>query len=252
MPSDPTPPSITLPELPEMITTLSSIRDQLSRFMLGYQFGIQEMETKVKILQQEFQLLHRYNPIEHVASRLKTAQSVLRKANRKGCAPGSDNIRREIKDIAGLRVVCRFTSDVYRVQEMLCQQSDVTLVRLKDYIAEPKTSGYRSLHAIVEIPVFLSNEVIQVPVEMQFRTIAQDFWASLEHKIFYKYDQSIPTELSASLRDAADTAAHLDAEMERLSGEVKALKGADTAEGPTRFSDETLEAFRELLRTAPA
>lgn len=244
----------------QMLTTMGELRHHLSRFMASYQFAMQEVETKVTILQQEFQLLHQYNPIEHVSCRLKTLQSVIAKARRQGCAPTTEDIRREIRDIAGVRVVCSFASDVYRVQEMLCGQADIEVLAIKDYIAHPKPSGYRSLHAIIEVPVFLSDDVVAVPVEMQFRTVAQDFWASLEHKIFYKYDRAIPPELQSRLQEAARTAAHLDAEMMQLSIEIDRLAaaappetggsatgGSDGSDGAHTVTDRSVADFLDLL-----
>ncbi|ABL81697.1 RelA/SpoT domain protein [Nocardioides sp. JS614] len=216
--------------------------------MATYQFAIMEIETKVSILQDEFRLLHQYNPIEHIISRLKSPESVVAKARKQGCGPSLAELRDGVRDIAGVRVVCSFTSDVYRVQQVLCSQADIRLVELEDYISDPKPSGYRSLHAIVEIPVFLSGETVLVPVEMQFRTIAQDFWASLEHKIFYKYDRSVPHELRVGLRDAAATAAELDREMERLSGEVQDL--ADTGLADDVITDQTVSDFLSFISAA--
>ncbi|GAB2857048.1 GTP pyrophosphokinase [Nocardioides pacificus] len=236
------------PEFAELLTNLNTARRDLTKFMATYQFAIKEIETKVAILQEEFKLLHSYNPIEHIVTRLKTPESVLSKARRQGCGPNLGELRDGIRDIAGVRVVCSFTSDVYRVQEMLCRQADVQLIELKDYIATPKTSGYRSLHAIVEVPVFLSGETVSVPVEMQFRTIAQDFWASLEHKIFYKYDHAVPSRLSDGLRQAATTAAELDREMERLSIEVHEL--ADPALGRDVIADQTVRDFLNFVSSA--
>lgn len=230
--------------LPEVLGTLGELREHLGRFMASYEFAIQTVETKVKILRQEFELMHSYNPIEHVVTRLKAPQSVIAKARRLGIGPDTEGIRHEIKDIAGVRVVCSFTSDVYRIQEMLCRQPDVALVELKDCIATPKASGYRSLHAIVQVPVFLSENVEHVPVEVQFRTIAQDFWASLEHKIFYKYDKEIPLELRLGLQEAATTAAELDAEMERLSVEIDQITGDDKSRAIT---EQTARDFLGLF-----
>ncbi|NPC96681.1 GTP pyrophosphokinase family protein [Nocardioides sp. zg-DK7169] len=216
--------------------------------MATYEFAIQEIETKVSILRGEFRLLHRYNPIEHVVSRLKTPESVIAKARRLGLGPDLDELRAAIRDIAGVRVVCSFTSDVYRVQEMLCGQSDIRLLELKDYVAAPKPSGYRALHAIVEVPVFLSGETVPVPVEVQFRTIAQDFWASLEHKIFYKYDKAVPRELSDGLRAAAATAADLDRVMEGFSVEIDELGDGDP--GTDAVAEETAAEFLAFLASA--
>lgn len=197
-----------------------TVREEFSRFMFSYKFGMEEIATKVGILQQEFQHLQQYNPIEHVASRLKTPESVLDKIQRKKCEPRFEVIREKITDIAGVRVTCSFTSDVYLVSEALTRQDDITVLLVKDYVREPKPNGYRSLHLIVEVPVFLSTGSVAVPVEVQLRTVAMDFWASLEHKIYYKFDGEVPADISRSLEEAAVTAARLDTEMERLHRDV--------------------------------
>lgn len=205
---------------------LRQLRDEVQQFLLEYEFGLREIETKISILRDEFQQMHEYNPIEHVTSRVKSIDSVLDKIRRKNLSLDLVTMRREITDIAGLRVTCSFTGDVYRLFELLTQQDDIRLLAVKDYIAEPKENGYKSLHAIVEVPVFLSSGRVGVIVEVQFRTIAMDFWASLEHKIFYKYREQVPERLSEELRDAAVSAAELDARMERLHRE---LHGDDTS-----------------------
>ncbi|WP_071606479.1 GTP pyrophosphokinase [Luteipulveratus halotolerans] len=226
------------------------LRDEFTRFMLCYQFGIDEVTTKIKILQQEFTHIHSYNPIEHVSSRLKTPEGVLAKAQRRGVSPDLESVRAEITDIAGVRVTCAFVSDVYRVFDLLTGQEDVRLMITKDYIAEPKANGYRSLHAIVEVPVFLSDQTVLVPVEVQFRTIAMDFWASLEHKIYYKYDRQVPSELLEGLHEAATTASQLDADMERLHHEIRvAPDGTRSApRGPqVEVSDQAVAALRDFI-----
>lgn len=200
---------------------LREMSDELQRFLMGYRFGLREIETKIAILREEFLLLHDYNPIEHVTSRVKSPDSLVEKVQRKGVEADFDSIRRAITDIAGVRITCSFTADAYRLFDLLTAQDDVHLVEVKDYIAQPKANGYKSLHAIVSVPVYLSTGRLDVPVEVQFRTIAMDFWASLEHKIYYKYDAQIPSELSESLRDAAHSAAELDARMERLHREIR-------------------------------
>jgi len=211
------------PDIPFTVTAaeLRSLRDELQRFLLGYRFGMQEIETKISILREEFLQTHDYNPIEHVSSRLKSTDSLLDKVQRKGVEPDLASIRQNITDIAGVRITCAFVADVYRLFDLLADQDDIRVLQVKDYIAEPKSNGYKSLHAILEVPVFLSTGRIDVPVEVQFRTIAMDFWASLEHKIYYKYDRRVPTELLDSLKDAADTAAELDTRMERLHSEIR-------------------------------
>ena len=201
--------------------------------MLEHRFGMDEVVTKLNILRDEFAHLHDYNPIESVSSRLKTLESLVEKIGRKGLVlddgPSFADIRARVTDIAGVRVVCSFTSDVYRVFDLLTEQDDITTVDVRDYIARPKPNGYRSLHALVEVPVFLSGGVTPVTVEVQFRTIAMDFWASLEHKIYYKYRSEVPAELTEGLREAAETSYALDATMERLHQEVRGLEALPEA-----------------------
>jgi GTP pyrophosphokinase len=210
-------------EMPFTVTAseLRTLRDELQRFLLEYRFGMQEIETKISILREEFLQTHDYNPIEHVTSRLKSPDSLIDKVQRKGVDADLASIRENITDIAGVRITCSFVADVYRLFDLLREQDDVRVLQVKDYIAEPKENGYKSLHAILEVPVFLSTGRIEVPVEVQFRTIAMDFWASLEHKIYYKYDRQVPGALLDSLKDAADTAAELDTRMERLHREIR-------------------------------
>lgn len=192
----------------------------LKRFLMVYQFGIDEMMTKINILRDEFSYVHDYNPIEHVKSRLKSPESILAKAQRYGLPRGLTAIRENIRDVAGIRITCSFTSDVYRIMEMVTRQGDVTVIEIEDYIAEPKPNGYRSVHVIVEIPVFMSDRVESVYVELQIRTVAMDFWASLEHKIYYKHDRAVPGELREELRLAAEAARDLDLRMESLHERV--------------------------------
>ncbi len=195
---------------------LRALREEFQRFLMEYQFALREVETKLSILRDEFQVTHDYNPIEHVSGRVKTADSLIDKVTRKGIEPTFDAIRAGITDVAGVRVTTSFAKDAYRLFDLLTQQDDIRVREVKDYIAAPKPNGYKSLHAIVEVPVFLSTGRVDVAVEVQFRTIAMDFWASLEHKIYYKFDGAVPDGLGAELKDAADSAALLDARMENL------------------------------------
>ncbi|MFD0710719.1 GTP pyrophosphokinase family protein [Paenibacillus sp. GCM10027626] len=203
---------------------LANFRHKLTRFMMSYKFALQEMETKVEILKEEFHLLHDYNPIEHTKSRLKSPESIMKKLYRKNYEVSLAGIRQNIRDIAGLRITCSFISDIYRVSEMLSNHDDLTIVEVKDYIKYPKPNGYRSLHLLIEVPVFMSDHQERVCVEVQIRTIAMDFWASLEHKIFYKFDRAVPSQLTEELKIAADTATALDHRMERLHTEIKEIK----------------------------
>jgi Uncharacterized protein conserved in bacteria len=206
------------------VAQLKQFRDEITRFMMLYKFALAELETKVEILQEEFQLLHDYNPIEHTKSRLKSPESILNKIRRKNCMFSLPEIRRNIKDIAGLRITCSFISDIYRIRDMLLSQSDLTLIEEKDYIEKPKGNGYRSLHLLVGVPVFMSDREEQVCVEIQIRTIAMDFWASLEHKIYYKYEETVPSRLTEELKEAAEAAFYLDKKMERLQDEISQIK----------------------------
>ncbi len=226
---------------------LARLRADFTRFMLEYKFGIDEVTTKITILQEEFAQLHAYNPIEHVASRLKTPESIVAKVIRRGVDPSFDAIRKHITDIAGIRVVCSFTSDVYRISEMLGRQNDVTVLTVKDYIADPKPNGYRSLHAMVQVPVFLSAGPVPVTVEVQIRTIAMDFWASLEHKIFYKYAGGAPDDVVTSLTEAAETAHRLDQMMEQLHQRVHGEGGrVRPMPSPLEPDDRLLERLRAI------
>jgi putative GTP pyrophosphokinase len=209
------------------LQNLSQIRKELTRFMMTYKFGLDEMNTKIKILQEEFQYIHDYNPIEHTKSRLKTPESILKKLSRKNLEPSFESIEKNIHDIAGIRIVCSFVSDIYKISEMIQNQKDVTVVTRKDYIKNPKPNGYQSLHLIIKIPVFLSNQVKDVFVEIQIRTVAMDFWASLEHKIFYKYNKNVPGYITKELKDTATVASELDCRMEKLHEEIKELKAEE-------------------------
>jgi len=211
------------------------VREGLTRFLMPYKFAIDEVMTKLRILQEEFTQTGEYNPIEHVSSRLKDPDGIIEKMQRRGVPLETGLVRETITDIAGVRVVCAFVSDVYRVFELLTAHDDITVFQVKDYIANPKETGYRSLHLLLEVPVFLSSGPVQTIVEVQLRTSAMDFWASLEHKIRYKYDGDVPDELSAGLKDAADQACQLDSTMEWLhiairGGERETLihRAADT------------------------
>lgn len=204
----------------DTLAEMKALRDEFSRFLQRYKFGMDEIVTKLSILREEFSEQEDHNPIEHISCRLKSTDGVLEKLDRKGIEPSFDAIRSSITDIAGVRVTCSFVSDVYRIVDMITAQQDVRVLSIKDYIARPKPNGYRSLHVILEVPVFLSGGPVPVTVEVQFRTVAMDFWASLEHKTYYKYDKQVPQHLVDGLTEAAETAARLDETMERLHREV--------------------------------
>ncbi|WP_114855940.1 GTP pyrophosphokinase family protein [Brachybacterium sp. YJGR34] len=207
----------------QLAAQMRQIHAEFTALRMHYQFGIDEVQTKVNILRQEFELIHDYSPIEHVRTRLKSTESLLEKAVRTGGEMTIPAIRERVLDIAGVRITCSFVSDVYWIADMLSRQQDLEVLAVKDYIAAPKPNGYRSLHVIVRVPVYLSEHTELVPVELQLRTIAMDFWASTEHKLSYKYARNLPTALREELDDAARVAADLDARMERMRDEIRPM-----------------------------
>ncbi|MCT8975255.1 GTP pyrophosphokinase family protein [Clostridium sp. CX1] len=206
------------------------LKTELTRFLMTYKFGLDELNTKIDILKQEFQYVHDYNPIEHVKSRIKTPESILKKIYRKGYELSLPSIKENIQDIAGIRIVCSFVSDIYKLSEMLQNQKDIKTIKCKDYIKNPKPNGYQSLHLILQVPVFMSDRVEDICVEVQIRTIGMDFWASLEHKIYYKYNKEVPKHLTDELREAAISVAQLDKKMENINKAVNSFKEADNPE----------------------
>lgn len=227
------------------------VRENLTRFLMPYKFAIDEVMTKLNILQEEFTQTGEYNPIEHVSSRLKDPDSIIEKMKRRGVPLETERVRETITDIAGVRVVCSFISDVYRVFELLTAHSDVKVYQVKDYIANPKPNGYRSLHLLLEVPVFLSSGPVHTIVEVQIRTIAMDFWASLEHKIYYKYDTEVPGRLLQVLSDAAEQAGQLDATMERLHTEIRG-ESVQRPQKPRGLAERWTDRLRDGFRTAGA
>jgi len=181
-----------------------------------YNAAIREVTTKLQILDEEFQSRYDHNPIHHMESRLKSPRSIVGKLLRREEEVSADSARRNLTDIAGIRVICCYIEDVYRIAELLLHQDDVTLLRKTDYIKEPKENGYRSLHLVIQIPVYLSRRTEQVPVEVQIRTEGMDFWASLEHQMRYKSTKAVPEELHRELRECAEELAELDIKMQRI------------------------------------
>ena len=194
-------------------------------FFAEYACAIMEVETKFKVLNEMFSLKYDGNPIESITSRVKGYDSIIRKVIKKNIPRNLASIQENIHDIAGVRVICSFVDDIYRLAKCLLQQDDITLISQKDYIKNPKPSGYRSLHLIISVPIYLENEKKDVKVEVQLRTIAMDFWASLEHKLKYKKD--LPEEkkdmLSQELIDCANESAELDRRMQTVRNII--LKG---------------------------
>lgn len=185
--------------------------------MVIYHSAIKEISTKLEILNDEFQAKNKHNPIEHMKSRIKTPKSILEKLEKKGLEKSMRSIRLHLNDIAGIRVICSFIDDIYLVADLLKSQDDITLISEKDYIKNPKHNGYRSLHLVLEIPVFFSEKTERVKVEIQIRTIAMDFWASLEHKLYYKLENGkLPGNLPKELKECADIIAATDLKMQNI------------------------------------
>lgn len=186
-----------------------------------YNSALKEVGTKVEILNDEFRHIHKYNPIEYVKSRIKSPESIVKKLKRHGYESTIDNMVKHINDIAGIRVVCSFTSDIYRLAEMIGRQNDLTVVSIKDYIKNPKDSGYKSYHMLVTVPIFLTDGVVDTKVEIQIRTIAMDFWASLEHKLKYKKKVADTGEIEEQLKKCADSIEDLDYQMQKIRDKIE-------------------------------
>lgn len=199
---------------------------QSKQLMTYYSCALLEVETKFRVLNQQFSLEQEHNPIETIKTRLKSMESIMDKLYRKKLPFEVSTVEACLTDVAGIRVICPFLEDIYRLADCLLQQDDVKLIRMKDYIREPKDNGYRSLHLIVEIPIFLQNEKKQMKVEVQLRTIAMDFWASLEHRLRYKkdLDAELSSMLAAELKDCAEASASLDKRMEAVKNTIEKHK----------------------------
>ncbi len=196
-----------------------------NRLMMEYRAAIMEMETRLKVLYEEFAQEYNRNPFESIKSRLKSPASIYEKLERKGFAETVESIRENLTDVAGVRVIVSFPDDIYRLAELLIKQDDIILFRKKDYIMYPKPNGYRSLHLIVEVPIFLSNEKKYMKVEVQFRTIAMDFWASLEHKLKYKKNVANTDEIERQLKACADSIEDLDYQMQEIRNKIDSSRG---------------------------
>lgn len=188
-----------------------------------YESAIREVKTKLEILDSEFRTKYSYNPIHHIEDRLKSPKSILEKLRRKDKSFTVEAARNNLYDVAGVRVICNYIDDIYTVADLLTAQDDVKLVKHKDYIREPKPNGYRSLHLVIQTPVYLSDSKEEVYVEVQIRTIAMDFWASLEHELKYKADNEVSAELADRLKQCAETIAATDAEMQEIYKTLKEL-----------------------------
>lgn len=196
--------------------------DSWKTIMFLYSAALKEVGTKLEILNDEFKHVHKYNPIEHIKTRIKTPESIVKKLRKYGYETSIENMVKYVNDIAGVRIICSFTSDIYKLAGMIGNQSDLKVLGIKDYIKNPKDSGYKSYHMLVSVPIFLSDSVVDTKVEIQIRTIAMDFWASLEHKIYYKFEGNAPSHISQELKDCSDMISALDDKMLALNNEILA------------------------------
>lgn len=199
--------------------------DSWTEVNLIYNAALRQIQTKMEILNEEFQHVHRYNPIEHIKARIKTPESIVKKLKRYGYESTISNMIDYINDIAGIRIICSFTSDIFRIAEMIAEMKDINVVSVKDYITYPKPSGYKSYHMLVTVPVYLSDRTVETKVEIQIRTVAMDFWASLEHKMHYKFEKDAPQHIKDELVECAKLVADLDERMLTLNEEILAMSG---------------------------
>ena len=204
----------------ESITKVNSPVESWTEVILIYNSALKEIGTKLEILNDEFQHVHRYNPIEHIKSRIKSSESIVKKLKRNGYESTIENMVEYVNDIAGIRVICSFVSDIYRIAEMISNQNDIKVLAIKDYIENPKASGYKSYHMLVTVPIYLSDRIVHAKVEIQIRTVAMDFWASLEHKINYKFEGNVPQYIKDELVECAHMISEVDTRMWNLNEQI--------------------------------
>ena len=211
--------------------------DQWNSVMFLYDSALKAINTKIEILNGEFVHIYGHTPIEHIKSRLKTPESIVKKLKGDGHEVTIENMVEKLSDIAGIRIICSFTQDIYKIADMIARQKDVTVLYVKDYIKQPKPNGYKSYHMVVTIPIYLTEGPVETKVEIQIRTVAMDFWASLEHKIYYKFEGNAPDFLEAELKACADMVDMLDAKMFSLNQSILSL-GQDGLENVQEQKDK--------------
>jgi len=223
--------------------------DEWKNALLLYDAALKQINTKLEILNNEFKLVHQYNPIEHITSRIKSPQSIARKLKLNNKELTVENIIKYVNDVAGIRIICSFISDIYRIADLIARQSDIKVLKVKDYIMCPKDSGYSSYHMIVAVPVFLTDRTVETKVEIQIRTIAMDLWASLEHKIYYKYDGQAPEHIKKELKECSEIVAYLDQKMLRLNEEIKKYSYDRLDEYRAEITDANMDVVAEAIGT---
>ena len=210
-------------DIPDIQTYFVNQAFEFQELMMMYSCAIREMRTKLEVLNDELSIHHQRNPIEFITSRVKKPLSIVEKLHRYGVPVSVESVEKNLNDVAGVRVICSFIDDIYTVADMLLRQDDIILIKKKDYIQNPKENGYRSLHLIIELPVFFSNQKKNMRVEVQIRTIAMDFWASVDHQLKYKQDiEDVENadQLSQELKECADIIAQTDARMQAIKDKI--------------------------------
>ena len=223
--------------------------DQWKSTMFLYSSALKSINTKIEILNNEYIQLYNYNPIEHITSRLKTPASIVKKLQHDGKDVTIENMVEYLNDIAGIRIICSFMSDIYPIADMIARQADITVLHVKDYIKYPKSNGYKSYHMVVTIPVYLRDGKVDTRVEIQIRTIAMDFWASLEHKIAYKFEGKPPDYMETELKACADMVDMLDAKMFSLNQAIMEI-GRSQREEERRREEESHSLTENLQKAA--
>ncbi len=224
--------SVTLKDLQKLDieNNLLNQFNEWKKLPMLYQLALEELQNKVKLIKTELKLQDGYSPIEHIKVRIKEPKSIIHKLERKGFDFTLDNILTHIHDIAGMRIVCAFVQDIYRLLDHFSHRDDIRVIEVRDYIANPKPNGYQSLHVIVAVPLILFEGTRWMKVEIQMRTLAMDFWASMEHIIYYKYDKKVPSHVVGELKEASEAADKLDHQMLRLREEILAQAGEYVAD----------------------
>ena len=214
---------------PEFDDSIEAMRKEYVQIQGIYAAAIREINARLQTLNQEFSLQHKHNPIHHLESRVKTLPSIIKKLRNTGFPVSISSAKKNLHDIAGVRVVCRYVADIYRIADLLLAQDDISLILEKNYIKNPKPNGYRSLHIVVDVPVYLSQGKLYIPVEIQIRTVAMDFWATLEHGIRYKATEEVPQSIIDQLRECADVITETDYKMQDIFQALQRVHDVDEA-----------------------
>ena len=210
----------------------SALRSDYMQLRGAYEAGIREINARLTTLDQEFSYRHRHNPIHHIESRIKSLPSIVKKLRSANQPVSITAAKKYLHDIAGVRVVCRYVDDIYRIAELLLSQDDISLILEKNYIQNPKPNGYRSLHIVVDVPVFMSQGKLYIPVEIQIRTVAMDFWATLEHGIRYKATEEVSQSIVDRLRECADVITETDYKMQEIFKELQQVNDVELDDVP--------------------